>query len=255
MLSSTMRRAGQAGMALLFSGVAIHSAAAAAPAATPSTGPGTVQVTKADVAESNEEIQNAYGALATMWTKDFEQMGRRFVVPRLFNYRGNVRTSCGIMAANNAAYCPTNNAVYFDEVFVAGQRKLAARQLHTDGDMAGIGVIAHEIGHAAAMQLGFASRVSYDNEAVADCLSGTFIKSLQEDSTLGTLEPGDLEEALFGVAAAGDPAVELTGNERVDNRLLRRRSMMAHGTSEQRVANFKVGMKSGIRGCFPRQGA
>ena len=250
MLSSMMRRTGRAGMALLLGGIAFQAANAAAPATRVTTGPGTVRVTAADVAESNKEIESAYGALATMWTRDFEQMGRRFAVPRLFNYRGNIRSACGMMAANNAGYCPTNNAIYFDEVFVAAQRKSAARQLGTDGDMAGIGVIAHEIGHAAAMQLGFASRVSYDNEAVADCLAGTFIRSLQEDTTLGTLEPGDLEEALFGVAAAGDPAVELTGNQRVDTRILARRQMMAHGTSEERVAHFKVGMTRGIRGCL-----
>jgi predicted metalloprotease len=237
-MSSLFGAARKVGLALLFAGTAI----AARPAG--------IRVTEAEVAASNQEIQEAYTALATMWTQDFQQMNRRFVVPRIYNYRGNVRTSCGVMTTNNAAYCPTDNSIYFDEVFVAGMRKQAAEQLGTDGDMAGIGVIAHEIGHAAAMQLGYASRSSYDNEAVADCLAGTFIRRLQQDSTLGTLEPGDLDEAIEGVAAAGDPEVELTGNRRVDARheaMLRR---MSHGTSEQRVANFRTGMARGIQGCL-----
>src|SRR3954463_10525665 len=153
-MSSFIRRARQGGLAVMFGGLALAAK------------PLGVTVTEADVAESNQEIQAAYGSLATMWTKDFQQMGRRFVVPKIYNYRGNIRTSCGVMTANNAAFCSNNNAIYFDEVFVAGQRKEAAQQLGTDGDMAGIGIIAHEMGHAAAMQLGFASRVSYDNEAV-----------------------------------------------------------------------------------------
>jgi predicted metalloprotease len=212
-----------------------------------------VIVTERDVRESNEDIEGAYAALAAMWTKDFEQLGRRFVVPRLYNYRGNARTSCGVMSAGNAAYCPSTNSIYFDEVFVARQRKAAARRLGTDGDMAGIGVIAHEVGHAAAIQLGIASRTTYINEAVADCLAGTFVRRLQFDNSLGVLEDGDIDEALAGVAAAGDPAVELTGDERIDRRRVARATAMAHGTSEQRVANFRAGMENGIRGCVERR--
>jgi predicted metalloprotease len=237
-MSSLIRAARKAGIALLFAGTAIAAR------------PADVTITEADVAESNNKIREAYGALRTMWEQDFSQMGRQFVAPRIYNYRGNVRTSCGVMTMNNAAYCPSNNAIYFDEVFVTRQRKEAAQQLGTDGDMAGIGVIAHEMGHAAAMQLGYASRTSYDNEAVADCLAGTFVGRVQQDTTLGRLDPGDIEEALAGVAAAGDPAVELTGNSRVDARRAAMLRRMSHGTSEQRVSNFKVGLSKGIRGCL-----
>ena len=237
-MSSLIRASRKAGMALLIAGTAI----AARPADT--------TVTEADIAASNQKIGQAYTALTAMWTKDFQQMGRRFVVPRIYSYRGNVRTSCGVMTANNAAYCQSTNAIYFDEVFVAGMDKQAARKLGTDGDMAGIGVIAHEMGHAAAMQLGFAARSSYDNEAVADCLAGAFVRRVEQDTTLGRLEPGDLDEALEGVAAAGDPEVELTGNARIDARRQAMLHRMSHGTSEQRVANFKTGLSRGIQGCL-----
>lgn len=253
MTHSILRRARQSGLAMLLSAAAFTPALAAAPASRLATVPAAdIRVTEADVAESNEEIRAAYTSLAKMWTTDFEQMGRRFAVPRIYNYRGNVRTSCGIMSANNAAYCSATNSIFFDEVFLAGQRKAAARALGTDGDMAGIGVIAHEMGHAAAIQLGIASRISYKNEAIADCLAGAFVRRLQEDSSLGMLEEGDLDEALAGVAAAGDPEVELTGNARVDSRRMARARSLAHGTSEQRVANFRTGVEGGIRGCIGR---
>ena len=50
-----------------------------------------------------EQDPVAYGALVGMWTKDFRDMRRQFIAPRIANYRGNVRTPCGIMSANNAA--------------------------------------------------------------------------------------------------------------------------------------------------------
>ena len=51
-----------------------------------------------------------------------------------------------MVGPNNAMYCPRDNTIYFDDVFVTANAKLAANQLHTDGDMAAVGIIAHEMG-------------------------------------------------------------------------------------------------------------
>jgi predicted metalloprotease len=152
------------------------------------------------------------------------------------------------MTANNAAYCSATNSIYFDEVFLARQRKEAARHLRTDGDMAGVGVIAHEMGHAVAAQLGVQSRIPYENEAIADCLAGAFAQKAERD---GSLEAGDLEEAFVGLAAAGDPEVRLTGDRRIDRRRVAHARLMGHGTSEQRMANFQAGYTAGTPGCLP----
>jgi uncharacterized protein len=207
-----------------------------------------VDLTERDVAASNLKIRGAYADLASMWSAGFTQLRERFATPRLLRYRGGVRTACGVVQANNAAYCPTENAIYYDEVFVAAQAKSAALELGTDGDMAGIGVIAHEMGHAVAIQLGFNSRVAYDNEAAADCLAGAFAKHANHT---GSLEEGDVEEAFFGMAAAADPTPELTGNARTDRVILRRAARMAHGTKEQRMDNFRSGLEGGAGACFP----
>jgi predicted metalloprotease len=151
------------------------------------------------------------------------------------------------MQPNNAAYCPRENAIYYDEVFVAAQAKSAAIELGTDGDMAGIGVIAHEMGHAVAIQLGFESPTAYENEAAADCLAGAFAQHADRN---GSLEKGDVDEAFFGMAAAADPTPELTGNRRVDRVILRRAAVMAHGTKEQRMENFRAGFQGGAGACF-----
>ena len=206
-----------------------------------------VTVTEEDIAASNAEVVAAYGALMTMWTAHFDQVGARFEQPSLIRYRGSARTSCGVMPQNNAVYCPQNNGIYFDEAFVAAVGKQIGRQLGTDGDMATVGVIAHEVGHAVAIQLGYASRFTYVNEATADCLAGAFARASRAD---GTLEEGDLEEAYLGMAMAGDAEPELTGDRRIDSRI-RRAALMGHGTRAQRMENFERGLDRGPQGCLP----
>ena len=206
------------------------------------------EVSQADINASNGKIKAGYGALVSMWSTDFQQLGVRFLAPGLLRYRGAARTSCGIMPGNNALYCPSRNAIYFDEVFVAQQAKAAARALGTDGDMVAVGIIAHEMGHAVAMQLGETSPVPYENEATADCLAGAFTQQAKRD---GTLEAGDLAEAFFGMAAAGDPTPQYTGNRRIDSRISLRAALLGHGTREQRQANFKAGFEGGAGACLP----
>jgi uncharacterized protein len=212
----------------------------------PATEP--IRITRADVEWSNEKVEMAYGALADMWTKEFQKIGDRFEVPRIVRYRGNALTACGMISANNAQYCAANNSIYYDEVFVAGMAKFAAENLRTDGDMTGIGIIAHEVGHAVAMQLGHRSRNSYENESTADCLAGAFAHRAERDKSL---EPGDEEEAIFGMSMAGDPEVRSTGDERYDRLIQMRLSRQAHGTKDQRVANFREGFSRGPAACLP----
>lgn len=206
-----------------------------------------VRLTQADVDSSNAKTLSAYNALAGMWSKEFTDARREFAVPRLMRYRQPIATRCGVIGPSNAAYCMADNTIYFDDVFVAAQAKTAGRALNSDGDMAGIGIIAHEMGHAVAMQMGFRSRRSYDNEAVADCLAGAFARQAQTD---GLLEAGDLDEASFGMASAADPVFAPTGNARYDAVMSARLSRSAHGTREQRVGNFQIGLSSGSMACF-----
>lgn len=250
------RWARRSGLALMLSLATAPAAMAGQPSAPPVSAatplpaprPGAdVVLTERDVATSNGKISEAFGALARMWTDNFSALGARFAVPGLARYRGAVRTACGVMPANNALYCPSRNTIYFDEVFVARQAKNAARDLGTDGDMVSVGIIAHEVGHAVAAQLGEDSRVPYENEATADCLSGAFA---QYAGRQGQLEKGDLEEAFYGMAAAGDPTPEPTGNPRRDARVIRMVSLMGHGSRDQRMSNFRTGYHGGPAACL-----
>jgi predicted metalloprotease len=232
--------------------IGILSTPASARASTPqpkllaTTASADVEVSNAQIAASNAKVSSAFQALVEMWHGRFARLGAEFVPPSLLAYRGPVRTGCGIMSADNAAYCAARNTIYFDEVFLARLAGAAAEQLGTDGDMAAIGVIAHEMGHAVVSQLGADSRVPYENEAAADCLAGAFT---EESDRGGALEPGDLEEAFFGLAAAGDPTPQLTGDRRLDRRIVLRASLMGHGTREQRLSNFRAGYERGAGAC------
>jgi len=242
-----IRRVRRTGFALAVAVGAVATSAAAQPRLVSNSSTADAPVTESDVNASNEKIAQAYGALVNMWSADFKQLGVRFTPPALLRYRGAVRTSCGVMGGDNAEYCPTRNAIYFDEVFVARQANNAARALGTDGDMAAVGIIAHEMGHAVAAQLDDWSQVPYENEATADCLAGVFAKQSEKD---GSLEKGDLEEAFFGLAAAGDPTPQLTGNRRIDSRIQLRMALMGHGTRDQRLENFKTGFDGGPGACL-----
>jgi hypothetical protein len=209
--------------------------------------PPSVEITEQELDASNAKVEAAYDALIQMWSADFKQIGERFTAPRIARYRSPIRTPCGVMMPDNAGYCMADNTIYFDDIFVAAEEKIAAQALGTDGDMAGLGIIAHEMGHAVAMQLGHVSRVSYQNEATADCLAGAFARHAQQQ---GQLEQGDVDEAVFGMASAGDPTPQLTGNARTDRWILTRMEIVGHGTREQRVQNFRTGLKQGAGACL-----
>jgi uncharacterized protein len=209
--------------------------------------PVRVRLTERDVEESNREAAAAYASLVTMWTKEFDDRGLPFKAPRIVRYRGNTRTACGVMPASNAVYCLNNNTIYFDEVFLAAQAKIAGAALGSDGDMAAVGIIAHEMGHAVALQAGFRPRSSYENEAAADCLAGAFARYADQE---GSLEQGDREEAFFAMASAADPEIRPSGDSRLDSRRAARQARRAHGTREQRMENFRTGFERGGVACL-----
>jgi predicted metalloprotease len=234
--------------AMIASAVAGSSSVAFAAPGDPVTEPSRpIRVTASDVEASNQKIGGAYAALAQMWTSNFKQIGEEFATPRIVRYTRSGYTACGVIRSNNAQYCPNNNTIYYDEIFVAGMAKIAASSVGTDGDMAAVGIIAHEMGHAVAMQLGHASRSSYQNESTADCLAGAFTKQADKD---GQIEPGDIDEAFFGMSMAGDPTPEPTGNPRMDARIQARLVSQGHGTKEQRMQNFRDGLDGGAKACL-----
>lgn len=244
--SSTRGRLVSLAYAAATLGLPAAAVAAEPGAAPPAKGP-RIEITQRDLDASNQKVKEVYGALVSMWTRQFQQIGEHFVAPHIALYEGGARTSCGFIGSNNAEYCPNNNTIYFDDIFVAGMEKTAANALGTDGDMAGLGIIAHEMGHAVAIQLDHESRSSYENESMADCLAGAFTEQSGKD---GSLEKGDIEEAFYGMSLAGDPTPQPTGNRRVDAMIQARLARQSHGTKEQRMQNFRTGLDGGPAACL-----
>jgi predicted metalloprotease len=78
-----------------------------------------VSVTSRDIEASNAEVASAYGALMSMWTSHFEQLGTRFEQPDLVRYRGTVRTDCGLMPRFSGLLCGCSICFFFDVLFFA----------------------------------------------------------------------------------------------------------------------------------------
>ncbi len=94
MRASIARWARQAGLAVI---IALASAMTATAAQAVDVTTARDDVSEADIDASNGKIKAGYGALVSMWSADFEQLGVRFLAPGLPRYRSAVRTSCGIM--------------------------------------------------------------------------------------------------------------------------------------------------------------
>ena len=84
--------------------------------------------------------------------------------------------------------------------------------------------------------------ISVRIELQADCLSG--IWAHHAETRFGSLEPGDIEEAMNAAARIGDDTLQRNAGR------VPRPETFSHGTSEQRQRWFAAGYRSGdIRDC------
>lgn len=184
-----------------------------------------------------------------VWDKLFRDMGRQYEYPRLVLYRAGTQTACGTgQSAMGPFYCPADNKVYLDLSF--------ADELHSrfgaPGDFAMAYVIAHEVGHHIQNLLGISekvqrqmssageresNRLSVRLELQADFLAGVWAHHAQQMK--GTLEPGDIDEALGAAAAVGDDRLQSQSQGRIVP------DAFTHGTSEQRAYWFRKGFETG----------
>jgi predicted metalloprotease len=190
----------------------------------------------------------------TTWTSIFAERGRRYELPKLVVFSGEVASACGqASAAVGPFYCPPDHQVYLDLEFFAELEK----RFGAPGDFARAYVVAHEVGHHVQNLLGISSRVeaerersseveanrlSVRTELQADCLAGVW--AFNANRTRHILEPGDAEAGLNAASAIGDDTLQKRARGRVTP------ESFTHGSSAQRVKWFKTGMGSGkIEAC------
>jgi predicted metalloprotease len=208
-----------------------------------------VELTEEDRAEG-EFVSVVLADTEEIWTRVFqEQLGEAYRPATLVLFKEGTRSACGgASEATGPFYCPTDRKVYLDTAFFTTMH----RQLGASGDFAAAYVVAHEIGHHVQNELGILSKaneirqqvsqeesnaISVRVELQADCLSGIWAREAAQ--SLGTVERGDLEEAVNAAKQIGDDTLQRNAGQRPMPHTF------THGTSEQRSRWFMIGLESG----------
>ncbi len=184
-----------------------------------------------------------------VWTEQFRRLGLEYEPPRMVLYSGTTTSGCGTAQASMGPfYCSADRALYIDLSFFSQMRQT----LGADGDFAYAYVIAHEVGHHVQYLLGTldeahsqmarmsqteANRMSVRLELQADFLAGVWAH--HDNRMFGSLEPGDLEEALDAAKKIGDDYLQKSARGYAVPETFN------HGTSAQRYRWLNLGVQTG----------
>jgi predicted metalloprotease len=182
------------------------------------------------------------------WSEIFRKGGAEYRPPRLVLFSGATETACGMgQSAAGPFYCPEDQTVYIDLDFY----RMLQQRFQAPGDFAQAYVVAHEVGHHVQNLLGTMgkvqsrrermserqyNRVSVRLELQADCYAGIWARQSQQAK--GWLEEGDVEEGLNAASQIGDDTLQ----KRTQGTVVP--DAFTHGSSEQRVHWFRVGMET-----------
>ncbi|SFS10758.1 KPN_02809 family neutral zinc metallopeptidase [Yoonia litorea] len=211
--------------------------------------PQQVEITEADE-RAAAFVSVTLADTEEVWTDIFaRELGQRYDPPVLVLFKGATRSACGgASAATGPFYCPPEEKAYLDtDFFVTLDRRLGA-----SGDFAAAYVVAHEVAHHVQNELGILGQVNQVRSRVseresnelsvrlelqADCFSGLWARAAQ--NRFGSLEPGDIEEAMNAAAQIGDDTLQRNARQVV------RPHTFTHGTSAQRQRWFQRGYETG----------
>lgn len=186
-----------------------------------------------------------------IWADLFRrQLNARYSEPTLVLFKGYTQSPCGgASEATGPFYCPGDQKVYLDTDFF----RTLDQQLGAGGDFAAAYVIAHEVGHHVENELGILEKVnrirqqvseaeaneySVRIELMADCLAGVWANAAADQ--LGTIERGDVQEAMNAAQQIGDDTLQRNAGQRPMP------DSFTHGTSAQRMRWFERGWDGGL---------
>lgn len=198
--------------------------------------------------ENSQFVRAVMGSTEDVWRQVLpKQAGVSYTDPQLVLFTGQVQSACGYTtAATGPFYCPGDRKLYLDFAFFRELKE----EFKAPGDFAEAYVIAHEVGHhvqnlqgtmSQVQRAGNSNRLSVALELQADCYAGVWAFYAAQK---GLVETGDAEEAIRAAASVGDDTIQkrTTGYVVPDS--------FTHGTSQQRMQYFAMGMKSGdMRQC------
>ena len=186
-----------------------------------------------------------------VWTAEFKKMGRTYQPPKMVIFSDAVNSGCGnATSAAGPFYCSADQTVYLDLEFFKSMKS----QIDADGDFAYAYVIAHEVGHHVQNLLGTLdeahqqmarhgknsagyNQTSVRLELQADFSAGVW--AYNDNKMFGSLEDGDIEEALNAASKIGDDYLQKQAYGRTMPETFN------HGTSQQRMRWLKKGLTTG----------
>ena len=186
-----------------------------------------------------------------VWTQEFKKLGRTYQPPKMVIFSDAVNSGCGnATSASGPFYCSADETVYLDLEFFKSMKK----QIGADGDFAYAYVIAHEVGHHVQNQLGILGQAheqmarygkdtqGYNQTSVRLELQADFFAGIwahHDNKMFGSLEDGDIEEALNAASKIGDDYLQKQAYGRTMPETFN------HGTSAQRSRWLKKGIATG----------
>ena len=212
-----------------------------------------VQNTEYTPTEQEEQLREfAEQILAStedVWSEVFRKMGKTYKAPTLVLFHSSVKSGCGNASSSMGPfYCSADQCVYLDLDFFNEMPK----SLGAGGDFAYAYVIAHEVGHHVEYLLGYLgpaheqmskvsekekNRISVRIELLADFYAGVW--GYHENKMFGSLEDGDLEEAINAAQKIGDDYLQKNARGYATP------ESFTHGTSQQRMRWLKKGLSTG----------
>ena len=215
----------------------------------------TTEVVEQDYSQVDVELmtfcKRILAGTEDVWTKEFKKLGRTYQPPKMVIFSDAVNSGCGnATSASGPFYCSADETVYLDLEFFKSMKK----QIGADGDFAYAYVIAHEVGHHVQNQLGIlgqahqqmaqygrntkqSNEISVRLELQADFFAGVW--AYNDNKMFGSLEDGDIEEALNAAAKIGDDYLQKQAYGRTMPETFN------HGTSAQRERWLKKGLTTG----------
>jgi predicted metalloprotease len=205
-------------------------------------------VTEADNRQA-EFVSVTLADTEEIWAEIFrKEVGQPYNPATLVLFKGATQSPCGgASGASGPFYCPADRKAYLDtDFFTTLERRMGAT-----GDFAAAYVVAHEIAHHVQNELGIlgkantirrqvsqgeSNQISVRIELQADCFSGIWAR--YAEARFGSIEPGDLNEAINAAKQIGDDTLQRNAGKRPNPHTF------THGTSEQRQRWFAQGYKN-----------
>ncbi|WBQ01820.1 KPN_02809 family neutral zinc metallopeptidase [Kribbella sp. CA-293567] len=203
---------------------------------------------------SNKDCRFVFyqNSIQNFWAAELPRRGKKYVPAPMRVFDNSVNTGCGpATAAVGPFYCPPDKRVYLElGFFKTLQTDLGAR----GGDFAEAYVVAHEYGHHIQNLYGILGKIksregpesdSVRSELQADCLAGiwtnhaTKVPSSGGKPLITELSEDDIARGLDAAASVGDDRIQEKTQGQVNP------ESFSHGTAEQRMKWFKIGMDSG----------